>query len=63
MKTKEVDGQGRRLYALPESEREQEALLTLQNILDETTGVMAWWSYDHDLGDSENLSDQALVVS
>jgi len=49
-----------RVLAYPESEHEKEVLLSLQNALDTSTSVQAWWSYEHNLTDGH---DRVLVIA
>lgn len=51
-----------RVVAYPDTDHEQEVLLFLQDLVDEATGLRAWWTHDHDLDDTDGLPDRALVL-
>jgi len=51
-----------RFIAFPESNDEKEALLNLQDILEQKHGLVAWWSFDHDLGNTDVRNKKALIV-
>ncbi len=51
-----------RIVAYPNTEHDTEVLMFLQNLVDEATGLRAWWTHDHDLENSDGLNDRALVL-